>query len=65
MFNYVLVYFSDTPRGFPGDILNPLGIHIRRQGHISVGVVGYPNTGKSSVINSMKRHSAVETGSPG
>lgn len=30
--------------------------------HISVGVVGYPNTGKSSVINSMKRHSAVETG---
>lgn len=32
------------------------------KGHISVGVVGYPNTGKSSVINSMKRHSAVETG---
>lgn len=34
----------------------------RMKGHISVGVVGYPNTGKSSVINSMKRHSAVETG---
>ncbi|CAJ1432633.1 unnamed protein product, partial [Effrenium voratum] len=36
------------------------GTHMK--GHISVGVVGYPNTGKSSVINSMKRHSAVETG---
>lgn len=34
----------------------------KRKGHVSVGVVGYPNTGKSSVINSMKRHSAVETG---
>mmetsp|Transcript_43312 Transcript_43312/g.92720 ORF Transcript_43312/g.92720 Transcript_43312/m.92720 type:complete len:484 (+) Transcript_43312:150-1601(+) len=30
--------------------------------HVTVGVVGYPNTGKSSLINSMKRHCAVETG---
>eukprot|EP00747_Dinoflagellata_sp_TGD_P023294 gnl/TRDRNA2_/TRDRNA2_129705_c0_seq1.p1 gnl/TRDRNA2_/TRDRNA2_129705_c0~~gnl/TRDRNA2_/TRDRNA2_129705_c0_seq1.p1 ORF type:complete len:455 (+),score=123.27 gnl/TRDRNA2_/TRDRNA2_129705_c0_seq1:165-1367(+) len=30
--------------------------------HIYVGVVGYPNTGKSSVINSMKRHVAVPVG---
>mmetsp|Transcript_34956 Transcript_34956/g.96647 ORF Transcript_34956/g.96647 Transcript_34956/m.96647 type:complete len:494 (-) Transcript_34956:82-1563(-) len=34
----------------------------KSKGHVSVGIVGYPNTGKSSVINSMKRHSAVETG---
>lgn len=34
----------------------------KSKAHLSVGVVGYPNTGKSSVINSMKRHSAVETG---
>merc|ERR550525_1408392 len=34
----------------------------KNKGHISVGIVGYPNTGKSSVINSMKRHSAVEVG---
>lgn len=34
----------------------------KMKAHVSVGVVGYPNTGKSSVINSMKRHSAVETG---
>eukprot|EP00931_Biecheleriopsis_adriatica_P063118 TRINITY_DN38185_c0_g1_i1.p1 TRINITY_DN38185_c0_g1~~TRINITY_DN38185_c0_g1_i1.p1 ORF type:complete len:483 (+),score=138.80 TRINITY_DN38185_c0_g1_i1:30-1478(+) len=34
----------------------------KTKAHVSVGVVGYPNTGKSSVINSMKRHSAVETG---
>lgn len=30
--------------------------------HLSVGVVGYPNTGKSSVINSMKRHVCVKVG---
>jgi len=30
--------------------------------HVSVGVVGYPNTGKSSVINSMKRHNSVQVG---
>lgn len=30
--------------------------------HVSVGIVGYPNTGKSSVINSMKRQCCVETG---
>jgi nuclear GTP-binding protein len=29
---------------------------------LSVGIVGYPNTGKSSVINSMKRHSSVQVG---
>mmetsp|Transcript_33279 Transcript_33279/g.75845 ORF Transcript_33279/g.75845 Transcript_33279/m.75845 type:complete len:491 (-) Transcript_33279:38-1510(-) len=30
--------------------------------HVSVGIVGYPNCGKSSVINSMKRYAAVEVG---
>jgi len=49
------------------DLMQLLKNYSRQQGtqmkgHISVGVVGYPNTGKSSVINSMKRHSAVETG---
>jgi len=34
----------------------------RNKAHISVGVVGYPNTGKSSVINSMKRHTSVDVG---
>lgn len=29
---------------------------------ISVGIVGYPNVGKSSVINSMKRSAATQTG---
>merc|ERR1712226_1546155 len=30
--------------------------------HVSVGIVGYPNTGKSSIINSMKRHNSVQVG---
>ena len=30
---------------------------------ITVGIVGYPNVGKSSVINSLKRTRAVFTGS--
>ncbi|CAF1253875.1 unnamed protein product [Adineta steineri] len=30
---------------------------------ITVGIVGYPNVGKSSVINSLKRSQACETGS--
>merc|ERR1712070_622165 len=30
--------------------------------HVSVGIVGYPNTGKSSVINSMKRNCSVNVG---
>lgn len=30
--------------------------------HLSVGIVGYPNTGKSSVINSMKRSRSVGVG---
>jgi len=30
--------------------------------HTAVGIVGYPNTGKSSIINSMKRHNAVPVG---
>jgi nuclear GTP-binding protein len=30
--------------------------------HTTVGIVGYPNTGKSSVINSMKRHNSVSVG---
>jgi len=30
--------------------------------HTSVGIVGYPNTGKSSIINSMKRHNSVQVG---
>lgn len=34
----------------------------KSKAHLSVGVIGYPNTGKSSVINSMKRHAAVEVG---
>mmetsp|Transcript_94139 Transcript_94139/g.177003 ORF Transcript_94139/g.177003 Transcript_94139/m.177003 type:complete len:483 (-) Transcript_94139:25-1473(-) len=34
----------------------------KTKAHVSVGVVGYPNTGKSSVINSMKRHVAVQVG---
>lgn len=34
----------------------------KTKGHLTVGIVGYPNTGKSSVINSMKRHCAVEVG---
>lgn len=34
----------------------------QNKAHVTVGIVGYPNTGKSSVINSMKRHCAVETG---
>mmetsp|Transcript_83032 Transcript_83032/g.240229 ORF Transcript_83032/g.240229 Transcript_83032/m.240229 type:complete len:473 (+) Transcript_83032:82-1500(+) len=34
----------------------------KTKGQLTVGIVGYPNTGKSSVINSMKRHCAVETG---
>jgi len=34
----------------------------KAKGQLTVGIVGYPNTGKSSVINSMKRHCAVETG---
>mmetsp|Transcript_58465 Transcript_58465/g.148199 ORF Transcript_58465/g.148199 Transcript_58465/m.148199 type:complete len:474 (-) Transcript_58465:68-1489(-) len=34
----------------------------KKKAHITVGIVGYPNTGKSSIINSMKRHCAVETG---
>jgi len=34
----------------------------KNKAHVTVGIVGYPNTGKSSIINSMKRHCAVETG---
>jgi len=34
----------------------------KAKAHLHVGIVGYPNTGKSSVINSMKRHAAVQTG---
>lgn len=34
----------------------------KMKAHLHVGIVGYPNTGKSSVINSMKRHAAVPTG---
>merc|ERR1712096_466578 len=34
----------------------------KMKAHISVGVVGYPNVGKSSVINSLKRHQAVNVG---
>jgi nuclear GTP-binding protein len=30
--------------------------------HITVGIIGYPNTGKSSLINSMKRSKAVAVG---
>jgi len=30
--------------------------------HTMVGIVGYPNTGKSSIINSMKRHNSVQVG---
>eukprot|EP01090_Pellita_catalonica_P016986 TRINITY_DN5033_c0_g1_i4.p2 TRINITY_DN5033_c0_g1~~TRINITY_DN5033_c0_g1_i4.p2 ORF type:complete len:544 (-),score=136.48 TRINITY_DN5033_c0_g1_i4:2886-4517(-) len=30
--------------------------------HISVGVIGYPNVGKSSLINSMKRTKTMKTG---
>merc|ERR1712072_631283 len=29
---------------------------------ITVGIVGFPNVGKSSVINSLKRSAAVQTG---
>jgi len=34
----------------------------KAKAHICVGIIGYPNTGKSSVINSMKRKCSVETG---
>lgn len=35
----------------------------KSKGQVAVGIVGYPNVGKSSVINSMKRqHGIVETG---
>lgn len=34
----------------------------KQKAHVCVGVVGYPNTGKSSVINSMMRTCVVETG---
>ncbi|CAK0859009.1 unnamed protein product [Prorocentrum cordatum] len=34
----------------------------KMKAHINVGIVGYPNTGKSSVINSIKRTNAVEAG---
>lgn len=30
--------------------------------HTAVGIVGYPNTGKSSIINSMKRNRSVQVG---
>lgn len=38
------------------------GVSSVQKAHINVGIVGYPNTGKSSVINSLKRHNAVEAG---
>jgi len=34
----------------------------KAKAHITVGIVGYPNVGKSSVINSLKRHQAVGVG---
>jgi nuclear GTP-binding protein len=34
----------------------------KTKAHVSVGIVGYPNTGKSSIINSMKRQCSVQVG---
>lgn len=34
----------------------------QEKARVSVGIVGYPNTGKSSLINSMKRHPSVMVG---
>jgi nuclear GTP-binding protein len=34
----------------------------KMKAHITVGIVGFPNVGKSSVINSLKRHQAVGVG---
>jgi nuclear GTP-binding protein len=33
--------------------------YMRSEGAITIGVIGYPNVGKSSIINSLKRHKAV------
>ena len=33
--------------------------YMRSEGAITIGVIGYPNVGKSSIINSLKRNRAV------
>ncbi len=34
----------------------------QNKGQITVGVIGYPNVGKSSLINSLKKSKAAATG---
>lgn len=49
-----------------GTLLKLLGNYCRNQGvksTITVGIVGFPNVGKSSVINSLKRGKACNVGS--
>ena len=49
-----------------GTLLKLLGNYSRsldRKTAITVGIVGFPNVGKSSVINSLKRSKACNVGS--
>jgi nuclear GTP-binding protein len=40
-------------------LMNMVKNYMRSEGPMTIGVIGYPNVGKSSIINSLKRNRAV------
>lgn len=55
------VYVSSTKRYGITKLLHLILRHMPKKDKVIVGVVGYPNTGKSSVINALKGRSSAPT----
>ena len=54
-----------TPKGVPRDISEEMSTKGKERGYstVHVGVIGYPNTGKSSLINLLIGRASAKTGS--